>query len=225
LIGAERRTAPVLLWLHGGGFTSGSKVSAGSPAGLIARSKLDDEGGVIVISINYRLGLFGWLAGDDVTANLGLYDQLQALKWVEQYISLFGGSPDKVTVMGESAGASSIVHHVTAFGGDNPLAFQSAIIQSPAFEFNIDLDATYLQTMTEASSQTGETISTVDELKELNSEQLKSINQAVTLDAAIGHFHYGPGRDGAYVPDYPQALLLQGKFNSNLKVDMPIVSY
>jgi carboxylesterase type B len=66
------RSAPVLFWIHGGGFTYGSKTSSGDPAGLIARSKLDGSSGVIVVTINYRLGLFGWLAGKGVTPNLGM---------------------------------------------------------------------------------------------------------------------------------------------------------
>lgn len=65
--------APVLFWIHGGGFTYGSKTASGDPAGLIARSKLDGSDGVIVVTINYRLGLFGWLAGEGVTSNLGMF--------------------------------------------------------------------------------------------------------------------------------------------------------
>jgi carboxylesterase type B len=69
LTGSE---APVILWIHGGGFTYGSKTSAGEMSGLLARSQLNGNAGAIIVSINYRLGLFGWLAGGDITPNLGM---------------------------------------------------------------------------------------------------------------------------------------------------------
>lgn len=82
--------APVLVWIHGGGFTSGSKTSAGNPAGIISRSKIENDDGIIFVSINYRLGLFGWLGAGGITPNLGLHDQRVALEWVQKYIGLFG---------------------------------------------------------------------------------------------------------------------------------------
>jgi carboxylesterase type B len=64
--------APVVVWIHGGGFTYGSKTSAGDPAGLIAQSQNNGDEGVIVVTINYRLGLFGWISGDGFIPNLGM---------------------------------------------------------------------------------------------------------------------------------------------------------
>ncbi|KAI0836025.1 alpha/beta-hydrolase [Hypoxylon sp. FL0890] len=210
--------APVLVWIHGGGFTFGSKTLFGSPASLIARSQRNGGEGIIFVSINYRLGMFGWLAGDDVTPNLGLYDQRLALEWVKKYISLFGGSPDKVTVMGESAGGSSIVHHITAYGGKKPAPFQAAIPQSPAFQFNIDLAAGYNRTLTEASRKVGTTVDGVAALRELPGETLISINQETVKSADLGTFGFGPGIDGEYVTDKPQVLLYNGKFDSNVNL-------
>ncbi|KAI1081045.1 Alpha/Beta hydrolase protein [Whalleya microplaca] len=210
--------APVVVWVHGGGYTSGSKTAAGNPAGLIARSQDHDESGVIVVSINYRLGLFGWLAGDDITPNLGLHDQRAAFEWVQRHISRFGGCADKVTVMGESAGASSIVHHITAYGGAVPAPFQAAIPQSPAFQFNIDLAAAYLATLTEASKQVGTAVDGVAELKKLSADKLKSINQATVSPAQVGSFTFGVGPDGSYVPKIPQLLLREGRFAHNVNL-------
>ncbi|KAI1496442.1 Alpha/Beta hydrolase protein [Biscogniauxia marginata] len=212
--------APVLVWIHGGGFTYGSKSSDGDPAGLIARSQADKGEGIIFVSINYRLGLFGWLGGgDDVTPNLGLYDQRLALEWVKQYIGQFGGSPNRVTVMGESAGAASIVHHITAYGGVGaPAPFQSAIPQSPAFQFNINLTAGYEMTLAKASSQTGVGIRDVKTLSTLESDTLKSINQDVVYGAPTGMFNFGPGPDGTYVLKLPQVLLLEGGFDHSVNL-------
>lgn len=211
--------APVLVWIHGGGYTFGSKTSVGNPSGIIARAGLDNDEGVIFVSINYRLGLFGWLSGSDVTPNLGLYDQRAALEWVQKYISRFGGSPKRVTVMGESAGGSSITHHITAYGGkDKNVPFQAAIPQSPAFQFNIDTDATYAKTVAQASTESQMSVRSVTDLKKLSSEQLKSTNQKVVQSAVYGAFNFGVSVDGNYVPDLPQVLLAQGRFNKGLKV-------
>ncbi|KAI0382458.1 alpha/beta-hydrolase [Hypomontagnella monticulosa] len=210
--------APVLVWIHGGGFTFGSKTLYGSPAGLISRSLLDRDDGIIVVSINYRLGMYGWLAGEDVTPNLGLYDQRLALQWVGQYIALFGGDAEQITVMGESAGASSIVHHITAYGGNKPAPFRAAIPQSPAFQFNIDFPAGYKKTLSEAHSQTGGTVQTVADMRLLTAKKLREINQGVITSSPIGTFGFGPGPDGSYVTDIPQVLLYNGKFDTSVNM-------
>lgn len=206
--------APVLFWIHGGGFTYGSKTSSGDPAGLLAES----GNSVIVVSINYRLGMFGWLGGDDITPNLGLYDQKLAFEWAQLYIGLFGGGATSFTAMGESAGGASIVHQITAYAGAEPAPFQQAIIMSPAFQVNLDLATGYELTMTTASSVTGETITTVAQLKELTTAQLSTTNQDVVYGAGYGNFNYGPAPDGTFVPDHPQTLLLEGTFDSSIKV-------
>jgi carboxylesterase type B len=126
---------PVLVWIYGGGYTAGSKSGSGNPAGLLERSQADNSSGVIYVAMNYRLGAMGWLSGptfqENATANAGLYDQRFALDWVQQNIHLFGGKlmrpcfieiplsdletgdPTNVTVLGESAGAGSIMHQIT----------------------------------------------------------------------------------------------------------------
>ncbi|KAI1878015.1 uncharacterized protein JN550_000197 [Neoarthrinium moseri] len=204
--------APVLVWTHGGGFTYGSKTS--DFAGLLSRSNNTS----IIVSLNYRLGVFGWLDGSDVTPNLGLYDQRLAFDWIKEYIGRFGGSASRITAMGESAGASSMLHHITASGGAEKAPFEQAVILSPAYQFNLDGANGYKLTMEEATSQTGGTVDSVEELKNLTSEQLKSINQAVVYASAIGGFNYGPVVDDTYVPNHPQVLLLEGKFDHSVNL-------
>lgn len=199
--------------MHGGGFTYGSKTSTGSPAGILARSNLNESEGIIFVSINYRLGMFGWLSGDDVTPNLGLYDQRVAFDWVQKYIGLFGGDPEQLTIIGESAGAASAVHHITAYGGNDTLPFQQAIIQSPAFQFTLNQTLAYGLTMSEASNLTNTSIASVSDLSSLDSDTLQAVNFYVVLTANTGEFIYGVSPDGTYVPDYPQVLLAEGKFN------------
>ena len=93
---------PVLVWIHGGSFMNGSSSVGEYDGAAFARD------GVVCVSINYRLAAEGFLFLDDGIVNLGLLDQLAALRWVQDNISLFGGDPARVTVAGESAGAMSV---------------------------------------------------------------------------------------------------------------------
>ncbi|MGN6496422.1 MAG: carboxylesterase/lipase family protein [Tsuneonella sp.] len=114
--------APVMVWIHGGGFVVGSKDAPVSDGTEFARS------GVVCVAINYRMGIDGFLPVPGAPTNLGLRDMLFALQWVQDNIAAFGGDPANVTVFGESAGAMAIANLVAS-----PLAkglFQRAIIQS-----------------------------------------------------------------------------------------------
>ncbi|HWR13468.1 MAG TPA: carboxylesterase family protein [Terriglobales bacterium] len=110
----DARNAPIFFWIHGGALTTGT--SAGYDGRRLA------ERGILVVSINYRLGVFGYLAHPElskesasgVSGNYGLLDQIQALKWVQQNISAFGGDPSNVTIAGESAGALSVMYLMTS---------------------------------------------------------------------------------------------------------------
>jgi para-nitrobenzyl esterase len=101
---------PVMFWIHGGGFQAGSTSEPRQDGELLARK------GVVVVSANHRLGVFGFLAHPELTTssgrsasgNWGLLDQVAALQWVRKNIAAFGGDPDKVTVFGESAGSFSV---------------------------------------------------------------------------------------------------------------------
>ncbi|MFC9427651.1 carboxylesterase/lipase family protein [Streptomyces sp. NPDC056987] len=98
---AARR--PVMVWIHGGAYKHGFSGSPGYDARHIAR-----DGDVVFVSLNYRLGVEGFSPIDGAPANRGLLDQVAALKWVRENITAFGGDPDQVTVLGDSAGAGSI---------------------------------------------------------------------------------------------------------------------
>ena len=98
----ENDNLPVLVYIHGGGFTGGC-----------AHEKHFDVPvwplkGVIGVTINYRLGPLGFMALEGLDLNLGLYDQVEALKWIKANISSFGGNPNNITIMGQSAGAMSV---------------------------------------------------------------------------------------------------------------------
>lgn len=126
---SPRDRLPVLVWIHGGGLVSG----AGSQ---YDGARLAVEGGLMVVTINYRLGALGFLssglldAPDGVSGNYGIQDQIAALRWVQQNAARFGGDPSNVTIAGQSAGARSVCVHLAS-----PMSqglFHRAILQSGA---------------------------------------------------------------------------------------------
>lgn len=128
---ANARNAPVMIWIHGGAFRMGSSSVRYYDGAAFARS------GVVLVSINYRLGGLGFFAhpalraeggADADAANFGLLDQIAALKWVQENIAAFGGDPGNVTVFGESAGGASILYLLTVDRARG--LFHKAIVQS-----------------------------------------------------------------------------------------------
>lgn len=126
------KDAPVLVWIHGGALRTGSSAEGMYDGAAMARR------GIVVVSVNYRLGVLGYMAhpelsaesAEGVSGNYGVLDQIASLQWVKDNIAAFGGDPSRVTVMGESAGAMSIVYLMTAPRA-YPL-FKQAIVQSGA---------------------------------------------------------------------------------------------
>jgi para-nitrobenzyl esterase len=116
---------PVMVWIHGGGFTTGS--SSDQPYDA---SELSVATGAMIVTINYRLGVLGFLAHPSVGANFGLWDQKAALDWVQRNASAFGADPGNVTIFGESAGAQSVGFLATAPGMVAKGLFQRAILES-----------------------------------------------------------------------------------------------
>ena len=212
--------APVLVWIYGGGYTAGEK-SAYSAAGLIKASQANGTSdGLIFVSLNYRLGAFGWLAGPTLqsngTANAGLYDQRLALEWVQEYIHLFGGNPNNVTVIGESAGGGSIMHQITAFGGNKgPAPFQQAILQSPGFQA---LPSYYQQEQTFNTFLNLTNVSSIEEARQLPYSTLQMANIVQVGNSSYGEFTYGPAVDGLFAPALPGKMLLQGSFDKSLTI-------
>ncbi len=125
--GGTGQSAPVMVWIHGGAFRFGSGAQRYYDGTEFAKS------GVVLVTLNYRLGRFGFfshpaLESQMETANFALSDQIQALKWIQENISAFGGDPENVTIFGESAGAVSIGYHLTMDASRG--LFHKAIMQS-----------------------------------------------------------------------------------------------
>jgi para-nitrobenzyl esterase len=143
---------PVMFWIHGGGNTSGHK-------DIYDFSSMVRKHDVIVVTINYRLGPFGWFThpsiqdlqeGDDKTSNFGTLDIIHALEWVQSNISLFGGNPDNVTIFGESAGGHNVLSLITSKKAKG--LFHKAISQS-GYTTSISTQKAYRQDTPSSTSE------------------------------------------------------------------------
>ena len=129
-----RGSLPVLVWMHGGSFTSGGTSHYGADRLFSYRRDF------VLVTLNYRLGALGWLGGAAVAAesadgsagNFGLQDSREALRWVARNAAAFGGDPTRVAICGESAGSSMVETHLTA--PRSARLFSRAILQSGAFD-------------------------------------------------------------------------------------------
>ncbi|MEU4277432.1 carboxylesterase family protein [Streptomyces tanashiensis] len=191
----------VMVWIHGGSLIHGSSAVPVYDGTAFARD------GVVLVSVNYRLGVEGFGVFPDAPANLGLRDQIAALTWVRENIAAFGGDPDRVTVFGESAGAISIAALLAS-----PLAkglFRRAVIQSGAPSArSIDV----ARRTTEAIAARLKVPATAEAFAGVDPERLLAAQTAVTgkgNPVLSGHtFHIAV--DGDVLPDHPGDLLADG---------------
>jgi para-nitrobenzyl esterase len=174
---------PVMFWIHGGGNTSGLKDTYDF-------SKMSRIHNVIVVTINYRLGPFGWFThpsiqplqdGDDKSSNFGTLDIIAALEWVKSNISLFGGNPDNVTIFGESAGGHNVLSLLASKKAKG--LFHKAISQS-GYTTSISRQQAYRQDISSPTSEhtSWKIVNKVLEKTELPSQQnLSNIEIRKTL--------------------------------------------
>ena len=200
---AER--LPVMVWLHGGAFTIGS--GSQRDGTLLARR------GVVVVGVNYRLGALGFLAHpalskesqQNVSGNYGLLDQIAALRWVRDNISAFGGDPDNVTLIGQSAGSTSIgVMLVSPLARD---LFDRVIMESLGGSFfgpkQRLREPFYGMASAEADGAAG--VPDIAAFRALPADEvLKRLPSAPTIVRGV---HYYPVIDGYVLPDEPDTLL------------------
>lgn len=212
---------PVAVWIHGGGFVQGSGVDLRYNLSFIVQDSVANGTPMIGVSINYRLGAWGFLQGNNVSendgSNYGLRDQRLALHWIRENIAAFGGDPDKVTIWGQSAGAASVGLHLTAFGGRNDRLFRSAIMQSGAPIFLGDQNRTnyYQAAYRNLSSSTGcDTIS--DSLACLRNLPFAELN--AVLNTTAFRSIWMPQIDGDIIERYSSEQLDDGSF-----VHVPVI--
>ena len=190
---------PVMVWFHGGGYAYGS----GGWEAYDGRN-LAEKGDVVVVTVNHRLNLFGYLYladrfGEEFAAsgNLGNLDLVASLEWVRDNIAAFGGDPDNVTIMGESGGGSKVSHMMATPAADG--LFHKAIIQSGAAVTSGDRQIA-ARLADELLTEAG--IETVDALRSIPAEELLLAGRAVLARNSAGfrRASFGPIVDGVVLP-------------------------
>ncbi len=177
---------PVLFWIHGGAFVNGSGATPWYDG-----SSLATRADVVVVTVNYRLGAFGYL-GD---LNLGAHDQIAALRWVSQAITSFGGDPDNVTIFGESAGGSAVVSLLAAPTAQglfhNAWAMSPSIAQLRNSERGAQAEAQFLEAA--GVSSRGQAIT-------LSPEAMLSAQNKLLRDVGAGFSGFSPTSGTELIP-------------------------
>ncbi|TKA46995.1 hypothetical protein B0A55_13053, partial [Friedmanniomyces simplex] len=207
----------VMVQIHGGGYAGGNSESYPGYA-LVNQS----AGNLIYVSIQYRLGALGFLAGSEIrdngVANAGLLDQRAALDWVQRNIRFFGGDPTKVTIIGGSAGGGAVLNQMILYGGEDNPPFRAVISERPwvqTYHNNSVLEMQFREVLN-ATSCDGLAC-----LRSLSADQLNVGQQVALVNAYLnnprmygfGDYWFGPTVDGEYIRDFPSRELENGHFS------------
>ncbi|KAJ7698640.1 alpha/beta-hydrolase [Mycena rosella] len=209
---------PVIVYIHGGGYDAGN-ISIYPTQDFVSLS----AGGVVAVSVQYRLGLFGFLAGKKVAEggalNAGLLDQNFALQWVQKYIAHFGGDPGKVTIWGQSAGAGSVLQHVVAHGGRTALPlFRAALANSPFLPLQYRYDDPIPEALyADVVSQCGcaHTSDTLQCLRSVPATVLLAADIQIGLANFMGTYTFVPVVDTTFIVERPSVTLHRGSKNGD----------
>ena len=204
---SAKNNQPVMIFIHGGGFVSG-----GTSDPLYNGSNLAASHDIIVVTINYRLNIFGFMnfaaidSDFEDTGYLGIKDQIAALTWVKENISEFGGDPDNVTVFGESAGAMSTMFLMVAPAAKN--LFQKAIAQSGHLAFYYTPEAS--AELTEEFMELGG-YKNMQELMKTSASKLIATYEKLCEERDFStEIDYLPTCDGKFLPTHPLRALKDG---------------
>ncbi|XP_033748690.1 putative inactive carboxylesterase 4 [Pecten maximus] len=203
---SESDTKPVMVFIHGGAYISGS-------GQLYDGSYLAISGDVIVVNLNYRLGFMGFMSTQDnaSSGNYGLWDQQKALWWVKLHIDKFGGDPNRITIFGESAGGFSVA--LQCLYPPNKQIFHQAMAHSGVANSVLATSPLAKQTARNIGASVGCTSSTSDELVNcLRAKPAEEIQNALhTSISSDNKTHYilllAPVVDGFFLTDTPSNLL------------------
>lgn len=216
--GLDNAKRPVMVWIHGGAFTTGSSSDPGYRGHVLAK-----RGNAVIITINYRLGAMGFLNLNTVTrgripntGNEGLLDQAVALQWVRDNISAFGGNPNNITIFGESAGGMSIGCQL-AMPGSKGL-FHKAILQSGAA--NNAQSSDMANRVTEIFLETiGMKNTAVKDLYALSAKQIMDAQNQFSIkvrtnNLGVNYMPFQPVIDGVVLPSHPLQAMKEGASNN-----------
>ncbi|TID19972.1 putative mitochondrial carrier [Venturia nashicola] len=226
--GYENTKLPVAFWIHGGGYYQGGGVDQRYNLSFIVQNSVKIGKPIIGVSINYRLSAWGFLYSREIqgsgATNLGLRDQRLALHWLQENIEGFGGDPEKVTIFGESAGASSVGFHLTAYNGRDDKLFRAAAMESgnPVAYGELNTSEWYQPLYDAISAQAGcnNTINSLECLRAIPFETLNSvINGTTKASNGASLTDFSPTVDGDFIARYTSLQMADGSF-----VKVPIIS-
>lgn len=204
--------APVLVWIHGGAFIFGEGIQTdrGTRGDLVAAAR-----GAVVVSMNYRLGAFGFFVNDAVGAsgNAGFEDQQLALRWVRDHIADFGGDAGNVTLVGESAGGLSVCLHLIAPGSQS--LFQRAISQSGLCDSELSVRADREVVSNDLVAALG-CDGAADVAACLRGKSMEEVRDASRLDGVFGTLTarvrpWWPYIDGVVIPEPIRDAIVGGR--------------
>ncbi|KAH6628991.1 Alpha/Beta hydrolase protein [Boeremia exigua] len=212
-------TMPVLVWIHGGGFTEGSSSTPYYNTSFLVQRSQEIGEPILAVSINYRLAAWGFMWSDQIVeqglTNVGMRDQRMALHWVQENIAAFGGDPSRVTIMGESAGAVSVNKHILAFNGRDDGLFQQVISQSGPAAGQGPWERTQ-EKLGRATLNITETLcpDAEDQLACLRRVDTKALDDAIKISLTIPSAGslYGPVPDGDFMTGSSAQQLKEGNF-------------
>jgi len=203
--GTDNKKRAVLVRIHGGGFTIGS--------GRMANGfKLARRGDVVVVTINYRLGALGFSEIKGIESNIGILDQIEALKWIKQNIELFGGDPNNITIFGISAGGmsvSTLMAIPATIGLFNRVIAQSGALNPFSFQTQEGIDRTE-EILKALKLEKGD----FDSLKRISAYELIKAQQKVQAELGLTLKPWiitiPPYIDGNTIPEHPLELIKKG---------------
>lgn len=203
---------PVLVWIFGGGLYTGATADPQYNLSGIVKVGQDLGQPVIAVSMDYRLGMWGFLQTPALvaegSANAGLLDQRLALRWVQENIAAFGGDPKRVVVYGESAGAQSIAYHLLSYGGRDDGLFRGAIMESGGPTGCQVQDLPYYTVPVENLTRAVGCWTATNQLA-----CLRDLSQDA-LYAAYPTQVWNPLIDGDFLQGYPSQLIRDEKYNA-----------
>lgn len=211
---------PVLVWIYGGGYQWGYPYEMEFDGENLAKR------GIIVVTINYRLGAFGFLAHPELTkeapdapTNFGTLDQQAGIAWVKRNIKGFGGNPDNITIAGQSAGGASVLNQLVYKG--NKGLFNSAIIMSGIIRNPYVTDKFITPQTLETAEEKGKTffeflgVKSLEEARKIPALELRD----KYTEYAGNHARFAPCIDNKFIEGDPVAMIMKGDYN-----DVPLMS-
>jgi para-nitrobenzyl esterase len=197
--GCDDKKRPVMVWIHGGAFITGSGCHEFYDGSALAK-----RGNVVIVTINYRLGALGYLYIPGVTANVGQLDQVAGLRWVHHNIEAFGGDPANVTIFGESAGGYAVVT-LPAMPAAEGL-FHRVIAQSAPY-FDPEVSEKNTRTlMRKLKVKKGD----IEELRKLPAKKIIEAQDEMMETEITNILAFRPLIDGDIIPKHPLEMFRRG---------------